>query len=204
VINPELTSPTQGTMLLANRGATRYHEFEAMVSYRDEKGNELNTSYVRSRSIGDLNAVSSVFVPFQEPIIRPDVYANLNADVPDRFISWGIFHFPLKIVFAPIFDLHTGFPWSPINAEQKYVGEPNGKRFPTFFSFDFKVWKILPLPHWLPFGAGGFKLRWGIGFHNATNNLNPLAVYNNTDSPNFGHFVGFQHRVIDFNVDTGP
>lgn len=204
VINPIQTSPTEATMLLANRGASRYHEFEAMVSYRDEKGNELNTSYVRSRSIGDLNAVSSVFVPFEEPIIRPDTYTNLNADVPDRFISWGILHLPKKIVFAPIIDWHTGFPWSTINAEQAYVGVANSNRFPGFFSFDFKVWKVLPLPHWLPFGAGGLKLRWGIGFHNATNALDPLAVYNNIDSPYYAHFVGFQHRVIDINVDTGP
>ncbi|MCL5005041.1 MAG: carboxypeptidase regulatory-like domain-containing protein [Acidobacteria bacterium] len=203
VINPVETSPSEAMLLLANRGAARYHEFETLVSYRDEKGNELNTSYVRSRSRGDLNSITGVFVPFQEPFIRPDAYANLDADVPNRFISWGIFHLPFKIVFAPIIDWHTGFPWSTINDLQNYVGVPNGRRFPGFFSFDFKVWKRLPLPHFLPFGLGGSKLRWGIGFHNATNALDPLAVYNNIASPYYGHFVGFQHRVIDINVDTG-
>ncbi len=203
VINPEV-SPTQAMLLLSNRGATRYHAFEALVSYRNQKGDELNTSYVRSRSRGDLNTVASVFVPFEQPVIRPNFYGSLNADVPDRFISWGIFHLPFKIVFAPIVDVHTGFPWSKINDLQAYVGEPNSSRFPLFFSFDFKVWKVLPLPGFLPFGLGHSKLRWGIGFHNATNNLNPLAVYNNIASPYFGHFVGFQHRVIDINVDTGP
>ena len=203
VINPE-TSPTESTLLLSNRGVARYHEFEALVSYRNEKGDELNTSYVRSRARGDLNTVASVFVPFEEPIIRPSSYSSLNADVPDRFISWGIFHLPFKIVFAPIVDVHTGFPWSKINDLQNYVGEPNINRFPLFFSFDFKVWKVLPLPHFLPFGLGRTKLRWGIGLHNATNNLNPLAIYNNIASPYYGHFVGFQHRVIDINVDTGP
>ncbi len=201
-INPEVPSPTAATMLLSNRGASRYHEYEVMVSYRDEKGNELNSSYVRSRTLGDLNAVSDVFVPFQEPIIRPDAYTNLNADVPNRFISWGVFHLPFKIVFAPIIDWHTGFPWSAVNAQQNYVGKPNGLRFPGFFSFDFKVWKWLPLPHWLPFGFGNNKLEWGIGFHNATNALDPLAVYNNIASPYYGHFVGFQHRVIDINVNA--
>jgi hypothetical protein len=203
VINPQQSSPTEATLLLSNRGVARYHEFEALVSYRDEKGNELNTSYVRSRARGDLNTVASVFVPFEMPIIRPNAYSSLTADVPDRFISWGVFHLPGKIVFAPIVDLHTGFPWSKINGLQNYVGEPNSSRFPTFFSFDFKVWKVLPLPGFLPFGLGRFKLRWGIGIHNATNNQNPLAVYNNIGSPFFEHFVGFQHRVIDINVDTG-
>lgn len=203
-INPEQTSPTTGLLLLSNRGAERYHAFEAMVSYRDSKGNELNTSYVRSRTFGNLNTVADVFVPFQEPIIRPDIYTSLDADVPDRFVAWGIFHLPDKFVFAPVIDWRTGFPWSKINDLQNYVGAPNSNRFPSFFTFDFKVWKVLPLPHFLPFGFGGFKLRWGVGFHNATNALDPLAVYNNIASPYFGHFVGFQHRVIDINVDTGP
>ncbi|HUZ46868.1 MAG TPA: carboxypeptidase regulatory-like domain-containing protein [Terriglobia bacterium] len=203
VINPE-TSPTASMLLLSNRGVARYHEFEAMVSYRNARGDQLNTSYVRSRSRGDLNTVASVFVPFEQPIIRPSAYTSLSADVPDRFISWGIFHLPAKIVFAPILDVHTGFPWSKINDLQNYVGEPNSNRFPLFFSFDFKVWKVIPMPRFLPFGLGGLKLRWGIGIHNATNNLNPLAVYNNIASPYFGNFVGFQHRVIDINVDTGP
>ena len=202
VVNPVQSSPTEALMLLSNRGAARYHEFEAMVSYRDDRGNELNTSYVRSRTIGDLNSMSHIYVPFEEPVIRPDAYASLAADVPDRMIAWGIFHLPAKVVFAPVMDLHTGFPWSKVNELQNYVGAPNSNRFPTFFSFDFKVWKMYPLPHWLPW-AGGFKLRWGIGVRNLTNARDPRDVYNNIASPYFGSFVGFQHRVIEVNVDTG-
>ena len=202
VVNPLQTSPTQGMMLLSNRGAARYHEFEAMVSYRDDRGNQLNASYVRSRTIGDLNSLASLYVPFENPIILPDVYTNLPADVPDRMIAWGIFHLPKKVVFAPIIDLHTGFPWSKVDEYQRYVGTPNSNRFPTFFSFDFKIWKMFPLPHWLPWG-GGFKLRWGIGVRNLTDARDPRDVYNNITSPNFEHFVGYQHRVIEINVDTG-
>jgi hypothetical protein len=202
VVNPVQTSPTDGMMLLSNRGAARYHEFETMVSYRDDRGNELNASYVRSRTIGDLNSMSHIYVPFEDPIIHPDVYSNLDADVPDRMIAWGIFHLPKKLVFSPIIDLHTGFPWSKVNEFQNYVDTPNSNRFPTFFSFDFYIWKMLPLPHWLPW-AGGQKLRWGIGVRNLTDARDPRDVYNNVRSPNYGHFVGFQHRVIEINVDLG-
>lgn len=202
VVNPVQTSPPEGMMLLSNRGAARYHEFDAMVSYRDDRGNELNASYVRSRTIGDLNSMSHIYVPFEDPIIRPDVNASLDADVPDRMIAWGVFHLPKKVVFAPVIDLHTGFPWSKVDEFQNYVGPPNSSRFPAFFSLDFKVWKMFPLPHWLPWG-GGFKLRWGIGVRNLTNARDARDVYNNITSPNFGHFVGFQHRVIEVNVDTG-
>ena len=202
VVNPVLQSATQGMMLLSNRGAARYHEIEAMVSYRDDRGNQLNASYVRAATIADLNSMTHLYVPFEDPIIRPDVYASLESDVPDRMIAWGIFHLPKKVVFAPIIDLHTGFPWSKVDQLQNYVGAPNSNRFPTFFSFDFKVWKMFPLPHWLPWG-GGFKLRWGIGVRNLTNTQDPRDVYNNITSPNFGHFVGYQHRVVELNVDTG-
>ncbi len=202
VVNPVQTSPTLGMLLLSNRGAARYHELEAMVSYRDPKGNQLNASYVRSGTIGDLNSLAQLYVPYEDPVIRPDAYASLAADVPDRMIAWGIFHLPSKVTFAPVIDLHTGFPWSQVNEFQNYVGTPNSSRFPTFFSFDFKVWKMFPLPHWLPWG-GGFKLRWGIGVRNLTDTRDPRDVYNNITSPNFGHFVGYQHRVIEINVDTG-
>jgi len=202
VVSPVQTSPTLGMLLLSNRGAARYHELEATVSYRDPKGNQLNASYVRSSTIGDLNSLAQLYVPYEDPVIRPDAYASLEADVPNRMIAWGIFHLPSKVTFAPVIDLHTGFPWSRVNEFQNYVGTPNSNRFPTFFSFDFKVWKMFPLPHWLPWG-GGFKLRWGIGVRNLTDVRDPRDVYNNITSPNFGHFVGYQHRVIEVNVDTG-
>ena len=46
-------------------------------------------------------------------------------------------------------------------------------------------------------------LRWGIGVRNLTNTSDPRDVYNNIASPYYGSFVGFQHRVIEINVDTG-
>jgi len=203
VINPEAPSPSDAMLILSNRGAVRYHEFETTLSYRAENGTELNISYIHSRTHGDLNTVGSVFVPFEQPFIRPNEYSSLPSDVPDRLISWGVFNFPHQIVLAPIIDWHTGFPYSKVDGLQNYVGAPNGSRFPMFFSFDFKVWRMFPLPGFLPFGLGKMKLRWGIGVRNLTDTSNPRDVYNNITSPYFDHFVGFQHRVLEFNVDTG-
>ncbi|HVA00943.1 MAG TPA: TonB-dependent receptor [Terriglobia bacterium] len=203
VISPVEPSPVDAMLMLSNRGAVRYHEFESTVSYRAENGTELNVSYVHSRAFGDLNTVESIFVPFEEPVIRPNAYSSLPSDVPDRLIAWGVFKLPEQIVFSPIIDLHTGFPYSNLDVLQNYVGLPNSSRFPAFFSFDFKVWKMLPLPGFLPFGLGKMKLRWGIGVRNLTNTSNPRDVYDNIASPYFNHFVGYQHRVIEVNVDTG-
>ena len=203
VINPVEQSVTAATLMLSNRGAARYHEFESMVSYRATNGTELNVSYVHSRTLGNLNTLSDVFVPFEEPVIRPDFYSSLAADVPDRMVTWGVFKLPYQIVFAPVVDWRTGFPYSPVDVSQNYVGPPNQSRFPPFFSFDFKVWKIFRMPGFLPFGLHGAKLRIGIGVRNATNALDPRDVYNNIASPFFGQFVSFQHRVIEIEADTG-
>ena len=46
--------------------------------------NEVNASYIRSQTRGDLNNLSSVLVPFAQPVIRPNVYGILPSDVPNR------------------------------------------------------------------------------------------------------------------------
>ena len=51
-------------------------------------------SYVRSRARGDLNTLADVFVPFEQPVIRPNVSGTLAQDVPNRVVGWGIFALP--------------------------------------------------------------------------------------------------------------
>jgi hypothetical protein len=88
-----------------------------------------------------LNNLSNVFIPFQEPVIRPNVYGILPYDVPHRVVAWGIFSMPKQIKFSPIVDLHSGQPYSNIDTLQNYVGTPNGQRFGTFFTLDVKVYR---------------------------------------------------------------
>jgi len=45
------------------------------------------------------------------------------------------------------------------------------------------------------------RLRIGIYSLNVTNHLNPHDVLSNINSPEFGHFVGFQHRVNGILID---
>src|SRR2546429_1211903 len=44
----------------------------------------LPISYIRSRTRGDLNNLSAVLIPFEQPAIRPNVYGILPYDVPNR------------------------------------------------------------------------------------------------------------------------
>jgi hypothetical protein len=101
-----------------------------------------------------------------------------------------------------VVDVHSGLPYSAIDAFQNYVGAPNNQRFPTFFSLDFKLYREFQLH--LPFlgNMKNRKLHLGVYSINLTNHANTLDVYNNVSSPFFGHFVGIQHRINGFVIDV--
>jgi hypothetical protein len=198
-LDPIAKNPALG---LRNTGSSNYREFEATVRFRPIERSELSVSYVRSRARGDLNTLSNTFVPFEQPVIRPNVTGSLKSDVPNRLVSSGIFQLPWKLTFSPVVDLHTGFPYSDVDVLQNYVGEPNGRRFPTFFSLDIKVYREFQLP-FAPIGRMKNR-KFRIGFYsiNVTNHLNPRDVYNNVTSRYFGEFAGFQHRLNGLVIDV--
>lgn len=140
-----------------------------------------------------------MYVPFEEPIIRPNYTASLDSDVPNRFISWGEFKLPWKILASPVLDIHTGFPYSAVDELQNYVGQPNSLRFPEFASLDLKLSKDFRIP-FLPW-VRNHTIRGAMGIYNVTNHLNPRDVYYNVTSPYFGHFAGPQHRTFEPFVD---
>jgi len=187
---------------LADTGGSHYHELEATLHYKTSERSEFNVSYIRSRARGDLNTLADVFVPFEQPVIRPNASGTLAQDVPDRMVGWGVFTLPGNFTLSPIVDAHSGLPYSDVDVLQNYVGTPNNHRYPEFFSFDLKAYREFPLR--LPFvgKAKERKLRLGIYTLNLTNHSNALEVYNNVTSPYFGHFVGFQHRVYGFVIDA--
>lgn len=78
---------------------------------------------------------------------------------------------------------------------------PNNQRFPEFFSLDVKVYREFQLH--LPFLGNLKNRKFRIGAYalNLTNHPNPLEIYNNVVSPDFGHFAGFQHRVNGLVID---
>ena len=189
-------------MGLTNTGSSHYREFEASARYTLREHDQINASYIWSRSRGDLNSLSNIYIPFAAPVIRPDVYGVLPSDVPNRFIAWGIFAIPWKMTFSPLVDVHTGFPYSPIDVTQQYVGAPNSERFPTYFSLDLKLYREFRVPFLGNRSGKVHHIRLGVYTLNVTNHHNFNAVYNNTTSPIFGTFAGFLYRhegmIIDF------
>ena len=194
-IDPLALPGSEPVLLLSNTGGSRYHELESTLRVRAGENADLNFSYVHSLARGDLNTMAQVFVPFEQPVIRPNMFADLPSNVPHRVVTWGRFKVPWQITASPIFDVHSGFPYSPVDVLQNYVGAPNGRRFPAFLSLDLKLSKDfrLPLIPWLK----NHKLRGAIAVYNLTNHANPRDVFANIASPFFGHFVGFQHRSYE-------
>jgi hypothetical protein len=204
-VNP-FTSATGGESFLGltNTGSSHYRELESTLRFTFRKSNEVSASYIRSQTRGDLNNLSSVFIPFEQPVIRQNVYGILPYDIPNRLVAWGIFSLPKQLKFSPIMDLHSGQPYSNIDTLQNYVGTPNGQRFDSFFTLDVKIYRQFRVPFFgSDHGKGkGHHVRLGFYSLNVTNHGNFNAVFNNVTAPNFGQFVGFLDRregaVIDF------
>src|SRR6267378_3856973 len=175
----------QSFLGLTNTGSSHYRELETTVHFSVRGSNEVNASYIRSQTRGDLNNLSSVFIPFEQPVIRPNVYGILPYDIPNRVVAWGIFSLPKKLKFSPIADWHSGQPYSNIDTLQDYVGTPNGQQFASFFTLDIKVYRQFRIPYFgSDHGKGkGHHVRLGFYSLNVTNHGNFNAVYNNVTAP---------------------
>jgi hypothetical protein len=154
---------------------------------------------VHSLARDDLNTLTQVFVPFEQPVIRPNFFADLPSNVPHRVITWGRFKLPREVTISPLLDAHSGFPYSATDVLQNYVGAPNSRRFPTFFSLDLQLTKDFRMPFipWL----NKHKVRGALQIFNITNHSNPRDVYANVASPYFGRLAGFQHRLFQASLD---
>ena len=202
VLDPQISATGSASALaLANDGTARYRRIEATLHARPFEHGDLNVTYVWSRSRGDLNTLAETYMPFEEPVIRPNASGILPSDVPHRVVTWGIFSLPWKMTFSPVVDVRTGLPYSNVDTLQNYVGVPNSLRFPTFFSLDGRLYREFPLR--LPFmeKSAKRKIRLGIYTNNLTNHRNPHDVFSNVASPLFGRFAGFYHRTDGFVID---
>jgi hypothetical protein len=204
IVNPLYNAPAGPVLLLSNTGASRYHELETTLRVRVRENADFNISYVNSLSRGDLNTLSAVYVPFEQPVIRPDFFGAMPSNVPNRLVTWGRFKVPWDMTASPVLDLHTGFPYSAVDVLQNYVGTPNSLRFPTYFSLDLRLSKDFRM-RWIPW-AKNHKFRGAIRVFNITNHGNFRDVHNNVTSAYFGQkatqYAGLLHRSYDVSLDV--
>jgi hypothetical protein len=194
ILDPVAPDPNTGlgAYLLNGAGSSRYHQFETTARFKVSGKQELLFSYIRSKGRGDLNDFANFVGTFPVPIVRPNQYGNLPADLPNRFLAWGVVDLPAKFGIAPVVEYRSGFPYSAIDAQRQYVGTPNVMRYPRFLSADLRVSKDIQLD-------GKYGVRLNVSGFNLTNHFNPEVVHNNVADPAFGYFFG--HRGRRFTLD---
>jgi hypothetical protein len=180
-----------GVLSLASRGRDFYREFQVTGRYQIRR-NTINASYVRSKAAGNLNDFNQFFGNDPQAVIQPDARGPLSFDAPNRFLAWGELAAPLKLTVLPVFDLHTGFPYSVENQYREFVGPRNEDRYRRFSSFDMQVLKEVRLP----FRGKEHKAKIGFGVFNLFSHFNPRDVQNDVDSYRFGQFFNSAPRTF--------
>jgi hypothetical protein len=197
ILNPTPPDAVTGTGLysLSGAGQSRYRQFETTVRLRLGPEREMLFSYMRSRARGDLNDFDSYLGSFPLPVIRPNQFSYLPADLPNRFLAWGVMKLPHGFRIAPVVEYRTGFPYTATDAYQNYAGIPNGWRFPDFLSVDSRFSKDIKV-------NPKYSVRFSISGFNLTNHFNPEAVRRNIADPAFGYFFGQRGRFFTADFDV--
>ena len=197
IMNTVAPNPATNTRadLLSGTGQSRYRQFEVTTRVRLNEKRELFFSYVRSQARGDLNDFANYLGSFPVPIVRANQFGNLPADLPNRFLAWGLVQLPAGFRIAPVFEYRSGFPYVVTDAYQNYVGVPYASRFPSFVSLDSRFSKDFKL-------SPKYTIRPSISGFNLTNHFNPAAFHGNIADPAYGLFFGDRHRrfTADFDV----
>ncbi len=189
---------TTNEIVLNGDGSSRYRQAEVTAKFTWRDGQQLVLAYTRSRAEGNLNGFDTFLGNFPTPLIRQNVYSNLPADLPNRFLLWGSLKMPFQHVqVLPIVEYRNGFPYSRLDALQNYAGTPNSDatRFPNFFSADARILKDFKV-------SQKYTLRLSLTGFNLTNHFNALAVHANVTDPQSGVFFGNYRRRYrgDFEV----
>jgi Carboxypeptidase regulatory-like domain len=188
IVSPVVKGMT-GVLELSNNGFDTYREFQIAARFKARQ-HLLNISYVRSQAYGDLNDLNQFFGNLAQPVIQPDARVRLPFDAPNRFLFWGSIAAPWKLTVVPVYDLHTGFPYSVEDEYRTFVGPRNVDRFPIFSSFDMQVSRRISLP----FHGKRVPARVGAGAFNLFNHFDPRDVQNNLASARFGGFFNSSWR----------
>jgi hypothetical protein len=197
IVNPELDFRGRSAIVLRSAGRATYRSLELTARFNLPEKNALYVSYVRSRSRGDLNDFNSYFGDFSAPVIRSNQYSNLPFDTPNRFLVWGTIALPKRFSLAPIFEAHTGFPYSVRDAEQNFIGIRNADstRFPRFMALDAELAKEFQV-------SKKYGVRLSVKGFNLTNHFNPRDVRSNIADPSFGQFFAPFRRYFTGGFDV--
>lgn len=174
-----IVEPENDVLRLSSTGRSRYHETEVTLRHARSDSRQASLSYVYSRSEGDLNAFDLLYGNIRTPVIRANAYGRTAVDVPHRLVAlvatevgrWRV---------APLFEVRSGFPYSPVDDAQQFVGPRNTRRFPVFTSLDLTINREILVR--------GKRVRIGARGSHVLRNRAPRDVQLNTADPQFGTF----------------
>ncbi len=195
-LQPEVVQNQNAFVLGASGSAhARQAEFTARIGAVSNR--QFFFSYVRQYARGDINDANSYLGNYPFPVVRESLVASLPSEIPNRFLLWGSYAFPRKILVTPHAELRNGFPYQPLDVFQQYAAAASGPqyRFPKYFSLNLRVSKDIQVD---PKHA----VRLSGTINNLTNHFNPLEVHSNIADPQYGAFFGNYSRrfVLDFDV----
>jgi hypothetical protein len=176
----------------SGKGVVRQLEFTARLGEQPKR--QLFFSYVRQHARGDVNDATGYLGNFPFPVIRQDLVASLNNEIPNRFLLWGNYAVAHKIQFSPLLEYRNGFAYRTTDVFQQYVQSQGPQtRFPRYFSMDLRISKDIQI-------SAKHAVQLSTSLLNLTNHFNPLDVHSNLGDPLYGRFFGNYHRrfLIDF------
>jgi len=192
VVRPEVVE-SRGVLLLSGDGGALQRHLELVSRFRCGPGREFFGSYVYSWSRGNLNDFTGFLGNYPAPLVRPDMVAETSGNIPHRVLAWGVWRLGEKWQIAPVIEYRTGYPYTAVTEAQDYAGPPNSRRFPRFFSLDFRISRDIRYRKHM--------FRVSFSLFNLTNHFNPDSVRLNTADPQFGEFLGQHKRRFRLDFD---
>jgi hypothetical protein len=188
VVDPVLSSPTAGQLLLTASGKSSYLGGEIAMHFSAGDRADVNVSYTRSRARADLNTMANYFDTVMWPVLGRNEYAPAPSDAPNRLLARGRFTpWPKWLVLGTL-DWRSGLPWSPTTDTLDYVTPRNSLRFPSYFRLEAGIErhvKILKFRPWI-----------GVRVWNALDSFLPVDVQSNLGSANYGTFYNSEYPQI--------
>ncbi len=173
-----------GVAALESTGTSTYRELAFAVRRSWGARAQALVSYVHASSTSELNDFGTLFTNMDTPLLQPGGQARTADEVPHRLLAWATVSLPRKIVVSPALDWHTGFPFSRVDAQRRYVGTPNSVRLPPSLAIDLTVYK--------GFDIKQREVNLGLQVFNLTGHFNPRDAYAviGTPGPPYTNSVG--------------
>jgi hypothetical protein len=186
---PTLNVPSRsGLLTVESTGAGHYRELQLAAQRTWSKGQQIFASYVLSSAYGELNDFTTQMGGLDAPLLQPGGYSHLSSDARHRVVTWGTVNLPRRFVLSPAVEWHTGFRYSALDVDQRYLAQPNARLFPAFFAADMVVYKTVTVKH--------RTADLGVQLFNMTRHANPRDVYPVAGAPLFGTFTNSVGLVV--------